>query len=122
MIPPPILIVDDESDLLELFTVMLRHLPYPVLKASRGEDAFKILATITPILMILDVAMVSPNGLDVLRYARSDSRFNATKIIILTAVPGRVEKRDVDQVDLLLAKPISGRDLERSVAQLLDSQ
>jgi two-component system, OmpR family, phosphate regulon response regulator PhoB len=119
MTPPAILIVDDDTDILELFTAMLRGLPNPILKASSGSAALCILQDTIPALMILDVAMAAPGGLDILRQARSDSRFDATKIIILTAVPGRVQRRDMEQADMLLSKPISARDLVQKVAQLL---
>ncbi len=121
MIAPPILIVDDETDLLDLFSVMLRRLPYPVVTASSGEAALRILQQTTPVLIILDIAMAYPNGLDILRHTRADSRFNATKIMILTAVPGRVAKTDADLADLMLAKPVSARELEQTVVNLLDT-
>ena len=117
---PPILIVDDEVDLLQLFKASLRNLPYPVLTAKDGEAALQILEEQIPILIILDIAMPYINGVDVLRQVRADSRFDQTKIIILTAAPSRISGTDAQLADLVVSKPITARNMEQTVRQLID--
>jgi len=119
MTAPSILIIDDEPDLLELFRVALRKLRYRVVTASRGDTAWQLMQDDPPILLILDVAMPYPDGLELLRVVRSDARFAATRVMILTAVPSRVSHDDAALIDVMLSKPVTPRALEQAVVNLL---
>ena len=119
MTAPTILIVDDEADLLELFKYALSKLPYEILTANDGRTALNILAERTPKLIILDIAMPAPNGIDVLRHVRADMRFNGTKVLIFTAVPSRVGKSDAALADAILAKPATTKTLMQTVLDII---
>lgn len=116
-----ILLVDDEVDLLDLFGMYLGRLGCRIHKADGGQRALDILAQITPVLVVLDLAMPEVGGLEVLHAIRSDQRFNATKIAILTAVPVLLERDDHKLADAVLTKPITPRILEQSLRSLLFS-
>jgi CheY-like chemotaxis protein len=116
---PSVLIVDDKVDLLELFSASLRRLPYRVLTAQSGERALEILEEETPILIVLDVAMPHVSGIDVLRRIRANPRLASTKIMLLTAVPARLERDDVALADCVVSKPITPRVLEQTVVALI---
>lgn len=116
---PQILIVDDELDLLDLFAMILNRRSFRLLKAPGGREALNILETETPTLILLDVAMPDITGLDVLHAIRGNPRFSTTKIIILTAVPVMVDKKDSEMADLVLAKPISPKVLEDNILNLI---
>ncbi len=116
-----ILIVDDKPDLLDLFTASLRKLRYHVITAQDGETALHILREQVPRLVMLDIAMPYPGGLEVLHYIRSDSRLDATKVMILTAVPSRLTQNDRDIVDVVITKPITPHALEAAVVDLIGS-
>jgi len=119
MAAPSILIIDDEPDLLELFRAALRKLRYRVLTASRGDVGWQMMQEEPPVLVILDVAMPYPDGLELLRVVRADARFDATRVMILTAVPSRVSKDDAALVDVMLSKPVTPRALEQAVVNLI---
>ena len=121
MSTPSILIVDDKQDLLDLFTASLRRLPYRILTAPSGDTALAILEQETPALILLDIAMPHVSGIDVLHRVRQVPRLDATRIIIVTAVPSRVEREDEDLFDRLIAKPITPRALEQAVLEVLSS-
>jgi hypothetical protein len=57
----------------------------------------------------------------VLHQVRQVSRLDGTRIIIVTAVPSRVEHEDIDLFDRLIAKPITPRALEQVVVEVLGS-
>jgi CheY-like chemotaxis protein len=116
---PMILLVDDEADLLNLFAMMLVRKSYHVRKAAGGPEAVKILENETPALILLDLAMPEVSGVDILHMVRADPRFEATRIIILTAVPVLLEKEDMQLIDGLLIKPVHPRTLEETVAKSL---
>jgi CheY-like chemotaxis protein len=116
---PQVLLVDDEQDLLDLFGMILGRLPCQLLKAAGGQEALDILATQTPTLIVLDIAMPGVTGLDVLRTIRGDPRFDRTGIIVLTAVPVMLDKADVQLVDSMLTKPITMHALDTAVRTAL---
>ncbi|MCC7447030.1 MAG: response regulator [Anaerolineae bacterium] len=118
---PSILIVDDKPDLLDLFAASLRRLRYLIITAQDGETAMQILQEQTPLLVLLDIAMPYPGGLEVLHHLRSDPRLNATKVMILTAVPSRLTQDDRGMVDAVVTKPITPRALEAAVVNLIGS-
>ncbi|HRE49198.1 MAG TPA: response regulator [Aggregatilineales bacterium] len=115
----PILIVDDDSDLLELFGIALKRLNMPIIKASSGKQALELLNTETPRLILLDVAMPSVTGLDVLQKIRADSRFNETKVVMLTAVPNLIDQQSIGMVSRVLVKPIAPIALESNIREVL---
>jgi CheY-like chemotaxis protein len=114
-----ILLVDDEHDLLDLFGMLLNRLPCRILKAAGGQEALNILETETPGVILLDIAMPGITGLDVLRAVRSNPRFEATRIIVLTAVPVMVDQDDARLIDQMLTKPITMHALEKAVRAAL---
>jgi CheY-like chemotaxis protein len=116
---PAILIVDDEPDLLELFRAMLRNLHYRIVTAKDTSAALNFLETELPALIILDIAMPFPNGLDLLRTIRANPRYEAVKIMILTAAPGRLTKEDAVLVSALVSKPITPSALEQAVVNII---
>jgi CheY-like chemotaxis protein len=119
MANPSILIVDDKVDLLDLFSASLRRLPYRVITAQSGDTALAILEEETPIVIVLDVAMPHVSGIEVLRKIRTNPRLASTKIMILTAVPSRVETDDAALADKVIPKPITPRALEQAVIALI---
>ena len=114
-----ILLIDDEIDLMELFKMALRRLPYQVLTAKDGPTALELLEQEKPALIVLDIAMPQMSGIAVLHKIRSDSRFENTKIMILTAVPNRVTQQDANIADAVLLKPITLKGLEEAVNDLI---
>src|SRR5262249_19705699 len=116
---PAILIVDDEPDLLDLFRVMLRNLRYRIVTAKDTSAALSFLESELPALIILDIAMPYPNGLDLLRTIRANTRYEAVKIMILTAGTGRLTKEDSELVSSVVSKPITPHALEQAVVNII---
>lgn len=119
--PCSILLVDDEADLLALFEVVLARLDCTLYKAESGRRALEILAELVPTLIVLDLAMPEVSGIDVLEAVRSNSAYNQTKIVVLTAVPLMLERQHVGMVDMVLTKPVTPRSLESIIRNLLNS-
>lgn len=119
MSQPSILIVDDKTDLLDLFAVSLRKLPYRILTAQSGAQALDILEREIPVLLLLDVAMPAPGGIEVLRQVRANPQMASMHILIVTAVPSRLEQSDIALVDRVLPKPVTPRALEQAVIDVI---
>ncbi len=119
MSPQSILIVDDNLGHLQLMQLTLKHLNYPILLASSAVQALHILADETPALILLDIAMPEISGEDLLYGLKSNPRFAATKIILVTAIPMRIPQAMRDWVEYVLPKPFDLQKLEDVVVAAL---
>jgi two-component system OmpR family response regulator len=81
-----ILVVEDEESLRELVTTALEFVGHEVTTAVDGLDALAKVPTVTPDLIVLDVAMPYVDGIEVCRRLRADG--DTTPIIFLTARDG----------------------------------
>jgi two-component system, OmpR family, alkaline phosphatase synthesis response regulator PhoP len=104
-----ILIVDDESDLLDLIEYNLEKAGYTVLKAENGQAALKIARKHVPDLILLDVMMPRMDGIEVIRELKEDPTLRNKPVIFLTARGD--EKTELEGLELgaddFLPKPIS---------------
>ena len=119
MATAPILIVDDDAGQLALFSIMLRGLPYRILTAADGYTALDLLRQETPILIMLDIAMPTLNGITVLNSLRADPRFNGTKVLIVTASVTPLPPQQADLADKVLIKPVTKQQLLQVVGDLI---
>lgn len=119
--PYTVLLVDDDIDILDLYGTTLSRRSYHVLKASSSKDAFSILETKTPDVIVLDIAMPDMNGIEFMKRVRGDPRLSTIKIVVMTAVPVLLSKEDHDRADLILTKPITPSGLEEAIRNLLAS-
>ncbi|HEY8779307.1 MAG TPA: response regulator transcription factor [Solirubrobacterales bacterium] len=106
-----ILIADDEPSVRDSVTYALQQEGYEVTPAVDGNDAESKLAMGMPFdLLILDIMMPGPSGLDICREVRARS---AVPIIILTAKDAEVDKVVGLEVgaDDYVTKPFSVREL-----------
>jgi two-component system, OmpR family, alkaline phosphatase synthesis response regulator PhoP len=104
-----ILIVDDESDLLDLIEYNLEKAGYSVLKADNGHAALKLARKHLPDLILLDVMMPRMDGIEVIRELKEDTTLRNKPVIFLTARGD--EKTELEGLELgaddFLSKPIS---------------
>jgi DNA-binding response OmpR family regulator len=83
---PYILIVDDDPDILDNILTILGTQPYRLETARDGKKCMELIAQETPDLLILDLLMPRMDGWGVIREMRSEPRYNAVPIMILTTV------------------------------------
>lgn len=81
-----ILIADDEPDILEIISYNLNNEGYQVFTAKDGNEAIEKAKEVHPDLIILDIMMPYKSGVDVCRVLRSQTAFEDTLIIFLTAL------------------------------------
>ncbi|HLG03098.1 MAG TPA: response regulator transcription factor [Bacteroidia bacterium] len=82
---PKILLVDDETDILEFLGYNLRKEGYSVFTAENGEDAIAIAKKELPHLVLLDVMMPGIDGVEVCRELRQMAGMKDVLIAFLTA-------------------------------------
>jgi len=113
-----ILVVDDETALVELVRSYLEREQYEVLTAVDGHVALDLARAAQPDLVVLDVMLPMLDGLEVCRQLR---QFSDAYVIMLTA---RAEEIDTILgltvgADDYLTKPFSPRELVARIAAVL---
>jgi two-component system OmpR family response regulator len=88
--PPRVLVVDDEPDLAEVLSAVLRYEGWDVATAGDGSSAVRAARAVRPDAIVLDAMLPDVDGLEVLRRIRADNP--AVCVLFLTA-RGAVEDR-----------------------------
>lgn len=80
-----ILLVDDEQDILEFMSYMLKKEGYVILTASDGNEALAIAEKECPQLIILDIMMPEMDGIEACKEIRQIDSLKDTMIVFLSA-------------------------------------
>ncbi|MDD5382537.1 MAG: response regulator [Candidatus Margulisbacteria bacterium] len=119
-----ILIVDDEADIIELLTVMLKGQGYSVLTAVDGQEALEKARKEKPDLIILDIMLPKIDGFKVARMLKFDESYSSIPIIMLTA---KIREKDREMgmetgADFYMTKPFESGMILLKVKELLAKQ
>jgi len=87
-----ILVVEDESDLLELLSFNLKKAGFSVATAKSGIEALKKARSVSPHLILLDLMLPELDGFAVCETIRKDPHNASTPIIILTALSSELAR------------------------------
>jgi len=117
-----ILIVEDNRDLCEALQEILSFDGYAVITASNGTDALGKMQTVTPDLIVSDIAMPQMDGFAFFQAVRARPDWMTIPFIFLTA---RGEREDIIRGKLLgaedyLIKPLTQEELLTAVRARLD--
>lgn len=115
-----ILLVDDEDDMLDVWSLFLRHSGHEVLKASDGAEALEIALSFTPDLVVLDLMMPMASGDMVLGIIRSTPSLVDTKVLVVSAHPKGAKLASDFGADGFLAKPVHLGQFQSEIKRLLN--
>jgi len=102
-----VLVIDDDVDIANLFGMVLGLVGYEFEVVYSTRDALSKLASSTPDLILLDLALDTElGGQDILHQLRSNPRLKNTQIIEITGQPLLLEPI-TNRADLTLLKPIN---------------
>lgn len=79
-----ILVVDDDCDILDLLKYNLEKEGFKIKTLSNSSKTIRVASEFFPDLIILDMMMPHPNGIELCRQLRSTSQFRNTYIFFLT--------------------------------------
>ncbi len=119
-----ILVVEDESDIVELLKFNLEREGYRVESALTGELGLTMARKLLPDLILLDIMLPERGGMDVCRELKADKYTRAIPVIMMTA---RSEEADIVSglevgADDYITKPFSPRVLVARVRAALRRQ
>lgn len=83
-----VLVVDDDSDILDLLKYNLEKEGFKVKTLDNSTKTLSVAKEFSPDLIILDIMMPHPNGMELCNELRSIKRFEETYIFFLTAKSG----------------------------------
>ena len=86
---PLVLVADDDPNIVRLLSLYLAKAGFRVAQAADGEETLRKVRDLQPDLLVLDVMMPGPDGLEVCRSVRRSSEL---PIIMLSARSGDVDK------------------------------
>ena len=109
----PILIVDDDNDILAAERAVLAEDGFAVREAHNGAEALAALEADPPAMIVLDVQMPGIDGPTFARELRK--RLRHVPLIILTAAPDPKREADRCNAEAYLAKPFHAEELLRLV-------
>lgn len=120
-----ILCIDDEPDMLELLTIILKRTGVKVSGANNGLDGLRMIDELKPDLVILDLMMPIMGGWEVYQQIKADENLRHIPVIIVTAKAQQVDRVlgiHIAKVEDYITKPFSPSELVASVTRVLNKQ
>lgn len=81
-----VLLIDDEADLREIYSLELSRQGFDVLLAKNGDEGMKTIRKERLDAILLDLQMPAKNGFDVLKSLEEDETLRTIPVIILSNV------------------------------------
>jgi DNA-binding response OmpR family regulator len=106
-----ILIVDDDVDSSRMTKLILEKTGlYAVNVCNRGRDAFKVVQTTRPELVLLDIVMPDADGAEIADQIHKDKLLESTRVVFMTSL---VSQKEVHEGSMIgghpfIPKPVSG--------------
>ncbi len=116
-----ILVVDDQSQNIELLEAHLAPQGYEIVKATSGEEALSKLAHNQIDLVLLDIMMPKMSGLEVLERLRADEKTKTIPVVMVTALKETEDKIKALEAgcDDFISKPFDKVELLARVKSIL---
>lgn len=114
-----VLIVDDEKHIRLLYSEELKEEGYDVALAADGKDILPRIEREQPDVVVLDIKMVSTNGLDVLQEIRN-KYYNLPVILCSAYGSYKVDIKSI-AADAYVVKSSDLTELKNKIAQVLEA-
>ncbi|MEK7773746.1 MAG: response regulator [Deltaproteobacteria bacterium] len=116
-----ILVVDDETDILNLLDYNLKKAGFNVLLAKDGPEAIECARSRRPDLIVLDIMLPDMDGIEVLKRLKANESTRGIPVIMLTAKGEEVDKIIGFElgVEDYITKPFSPREFILRVKAVL---
>lgn len=116
-----ILVVDDNSDNVEILRAFLESRGYVVAEASDGRAALAKMEQVRPALVLLDVMMPGMDGWQVCRTIKNHPDYGNTRVVMVTAKGGFEDKFEGlrSGADDYVVKPVDLKELADKVQRNL---
>lgn len=117
-----VLLVEDEDSIALALQFLMQREGYDLRRARTGQEALDAIKAQAPDLVLLDLMLPGCSGYEVCQSIRRDPALSGTRILILTAKSGEIERRKGLSLgaDAFVTKPFSTSELKLTVRKLLN--
>lgn len=121
---PRVLVVDDESDFIQLLKYNLEHQGFDILTAANGVEALNTARRELPDVVLLDLMLPDLDGFSVCEILRSQPSTSTVPIIVVSALDGEyVRARGIRAgVACSFKKPVDMKVLGESIRMNYESR
>ncbi len=112
----PLLIVEDDPDLLDMMEIVLDSADYPVKKALNGKEALELTRKQMPGLILLDMKMPVMDGWEFAARFRQEFDGGAPIVVVTAAADAKLRAEEIGAQGYL-AKPFEIDDLIHCVGK-----
>lgn len=120
-----ILVVEDDTNLKEIYSTYLKTAGYEVVTAVNGEDALIVLGKGIPDLIITDTMMPRLSGFDMLEKIRQTPEYKDIPVIMMTALDQSEDKELAEKmgvVKYLVKSQVSTEDYVQAAKAVLEGK
>ena len=115
-----VLVVEDEPLISKLIKLTLEGANYSVITAYNGFEAGSLLHQHVPSLITLDLKMPGLDGMSVLKFIRSNEKYNDVKVLIISGHLDMDEGEYLEQgANGILKKPFKNEVLLNQISEIL---
>jgi two-component system, OmpR family, response regulator VicR len=125
MTPIRVVCIEDESEMIDLVSMILSREGYEVVGASGGLQGLQIVEDVQPGLVLLDLMMPDLDGWEVYQRLKSNPKTMDLPIIVITARAQSIDKilgLHIAKVDDYITKPFAPAELLASVRKVLSKR
>ena len=119
-----ILIVDDEKEIVEVFSLLLERKGYTTMKAYSGPECLSLLTSWwkRPDLILLDIMMAPMDGWETLEKIKNHPSLKGIPVLMMTGftpTPAQVRRYGLC-IDDFIQKPVNAADLYSAIGHVLE--
>ena len=122
--PQTILVVEDEPNIVESLSFLMKKAGFVVRVARDGDTAIRTIEGEAPDLVLLDIMMPRRDGYEVCRTIRANPDWDHVRIIMLSAKGRDLDRRKGLELgaDDYITKPFSTREIVERVQEILGTK
>jgi len=116
-----VLLIEDEPNIIEAVSFILKREGWDVSTHSNGADAVEVIRTRAPAMVILDVMLPGKSGYDILADLRADAGTADLPVLMLTA-RGQTRDREMAEragASRFMTKPFANADVLEAVREMV---
>jgi DNA-binding response OmpR family regulator len=119
-----VLVIEDDPWTRTITTALLAGEGFAVVEAKNGEEGLNLARAHTPDAILLDLALPTKSGLDVLRELKGEAATRTIPVIVVSAYGSLMNDADVQNTVGVIQKPFDYDDLvgqvERATARAFE--
>ena len=118
-----VLIIEDEPLIAKMYQKALDQKEYEVtLSVGGGDEGFELAKTLNPNLILLDLMMPDPDGIEILKRLKAEVSTKEIPVVVLTNLSGRHDEafaRSLGALDYWVKDDIELEELGKKIKEVL---